>query len=52
MKEIYIYSGIATGGKELEERQSNISKTKSEKSLKKKKGGKKLNFFLNKKIKG
>ena len=47
MKEIYIYSGIATGGKELEERQSNISKTKSEKSLKKKKkGGKKLNFFF------
>ena len=33
---IYIYLGIATASKELQERQLNISKTKSEKLIKKK----------------
>ena len=35
MEKIYINSGIATAGKELKKRQSNLSKTKSEKSPKK-----------------
>ena len=51
MKEIYTYSGIATGGKELEERQSNISKNKIRK-ITQKKVEKNLLFFFNKKIKG
>ena len=33
--EIYIYSGIATAGEEQQEKQLNVSKTKSRKLIKK-----------------
>ena len=43
VEKIYIYSGITTAGKELEEKQLNTSRTNSKKLLKKKKSEKEKN---------